>query len=206
MGENLENKDWRAEAPTLAGIAVREVFSVPDGYFNELNTQILSRVYLEELKSETSNQGFEVPELYFTGVAESIKTITYLETLKLKDQVYSVPENYFEESRAAIIAKTTGVVQKSKIVRLWHSKLLKYASAACFVIVAGLGVYFNQGSTVQRVSNTDIATEQMLFDIDEDVIIEHIAAPETNKIANDQAALENYILTNFSSADLTTEY
>ncbi len=206
MGENLENKNWKEEAPTLAEISVREVFSVPNGYFNDLNSQISSRIYLEKLKAEAANYGFEVPHLYFEGLVESIETKTLLETLKTTGQEYNVPVNYFKQSKAAIVAKTTGVGQKSKIVRLWHSKLLKYASAACFVIVAGLGVYFNQAPTVQHVNNADMATEQILFDIDEDVIIEHISAPEINKVSNDQTALENYILTNFSSADLTTNY
>lgn len=181
MGENLENKDWREEAPTLAGMPVKEVFSVPDGYFDDLGGTISSRIYLEQLKSAEGSDGLQVPA------------------------------DYFEKSKAAILANTSGNPahkQPSKIVKLWHSKLLKYASAACFVIVAGLGVYYNQENPVQEVNYVEVATEQMLFDIDEDVIIEHIeaTAAEQGKVSTDDAALENYILTNFSSADLTTDY
>ncbi|MHA4896658.1 hypothetical protein ACXZ1K_18055 [Pedobacter sp. PWIIR3] len=206
MGENLENKDWREEAPTLAGVPVSEGFSVPDGYFSTLDNRIRTSVYLEGLKTESADHSFGVPKGYFETLTERIEANALLESLKQEEEIFRVPADYFEQSRAAILSKTADTVEKSKIVRLWHSNLLKYASAACFVIVAGLGVYFNQETTVKNVNSTDIANEQMLFDIDEDVIIEHLTSPETNKVSNDQVALENYILTNFSSSDLTTDY
>lgn len=175
MGKNIENEEWREEAPTLSGLPVSRDFSVPTNYFGELSANIQAKASLENLKSITSDNAFEVPN------------------------------GYFDQMRSDIIAKTQ---TPSRIVKLWRSNVLKYASAACFVLVAGLGVYFNQEQPQQAVNYADIATEQMLFDIDEDVIIEHIQSSNTvpQQVSADQSNLENYILNNFSSTELTAEY
>jgi hypothetical protein len=155
-------------------------FTTPSNYFEELNEGIKARITVERLKSVAAEDG------------------------------YVVPAGYFENLQSAILAKTTGgqpVAAKPKIVRLWRSGILKYASAACFVIIAGAGVYFNMNhqSTVQKVAYADAADEQMLFDIDEDVIIEHIEAnyKDEQKPNTSEVALENYILNNYSQNDLS---
>jgi len=175
MGNNIENEEWREEAPTLSGLQKSGDFSVPLNYFEELSANIQAKAALENLKAIANENAFEVPD------------------------------GYFDQMRSDILAKTQA---PSRIIKLWHSNLLKYASAACFVLVAGLGVYFNQEQPQQAVNYADIATEQMLFDIDEDVIIEHIegANSVSQQVTADQADLENYILTNFSTTELTAEY
>jgi hypothetical protein len=174
MGKNLENEEWREEAPTLSGIPVRDVFSVPQNYFEELSASIEAKVSVENLRSLSGEDGF------------------------------SVPAGYFDQMRTEVLAKAKS---PSKVLKLWRSNILKYASAACFVLVAGLGVYFNQ-EPQQAVNYADIANEQMLFDIDEDVIIEHIQGVDVanQPLSSDQSDLENYILNNFSTTELTTEY
>ncbi|MES2826540.1 MAG: hypothetical protein V4687_00220 [Bacteroidota bacterium] len=213
MAENLENEDWRKEAPKLSGIPVREIFSVPEGYFEELTNKITSSVYLESLTNESLESGYSLPANYFDDLSGNIQTSAFLDSIKpsSESELYKVSDQYFEKSRLVILSKTIDAGKKPKILRLWQSDLLKYASAACFVIVAGFGVYFNQDNGVKATataSYSDAATEQMLFDIDEDVIIEHIqsTSPQAVSTSNDQAELETYILNNFSSADLTTEY
>jgi len=123
-------------------------------------------------------------------------------------EAFETPVNYFAQLQDAVIAQTSGVKKPSKIVRLWNSNVLKYASAACFLIVAGLGIYFNTNSVTPAPINNELAAEQMLFDIDEDVIIEHIEASalHDSQVSKTDAALENYILTNYSSNELTTDY
>jgi hypothetical protein len=174
MGKNLENEEWREEAPTLSGIPVRDVFSVPQNYFEELSASIEAKVSVENLRSLSGEDGF------------------------------SVPAGYFDQMRTEVLAKAKS---PSKVLKLWRSNILKYASAACFVLVAGLGVYFNQ-KPQQAVNYADIANEQMLFDIDEDVIIEHIQGVDvaSQPLSSEQSDLESYILNNFSTTELTTEY
>lgn len=175
MGKNLENEDWREEAPTLSGIPVKAVFAVPDNYFKQLSASIEAKIAVDKLKST------------------------------IADQPFAVPDGYFDRLQEDILAKTKA---PAKILQLWRSSVLKYASAACFVLVAGLGVYFNLEQPQQALSNAEIANEQMLFDIDEETIIEHLqnSTVATPPISSDQSDLENYILNNFSTTELTSEY
>lgn len=153
--------------------------------------------------------GFTTPSNYFEELNDSIKAKVFTERLKsaVPDDGYTVPEGYFEQLQSNILAKTTGQTQP-KIIRLWRSNLLKYASAACFIIIAAAGIYFNSNEhpAIQKASYADVATEQMLFDIDEEVIIEHIEAnfKDQQKPNASETALENYILNNYTQNDLTT--
>jgi hypothetical protein len=175
MGKNIENEEWREEAPTLSGIPVRDVFSVPPNYFEELSASIEAKVSMERLKALPAKDGF------------------------------SVPAGYFDQMRGEVLAKAKS---PSRVLKLWSSNIVKYASAACFVLVAGLGVYFNQEQPQQPLNSVEMANEQMLFDIDEDVIIEHIQGVDVaaQPLSSDQSDLENYILNNFSTTELTTAY
>ncbi|HKG07312.1 MAG TPA: hypothetical protein VKB19_12670 [Pedobacter sp.] len=173
MEENLEHSDW------MKGIK-ETGFTVPSGYFDDLNTGIKARISAERLRNVVQETG------------------------------YDVPDGYFEKLHTTILTKTTSQSvsdTKPKVVRLWRSNILKYASAACFLIVAGAGIYFNynQPATINGIGYTDAAAEQMLFDIDEEVIIEHIEANyrDEQKPTATEEALENYILNNYSQNDLT---
>lgn len=157
-------------------------FTTPSNYFEELNDRIRVKMAAERLRTAVPRDG------------------------------YSVPPNYFEHLQSKILAKTTSkpaaLKQQTKIARLWRSNVVKYASAACFVIIAGMSVYFNTNEQRATPNNnySDAATEQMLFDIDEEVIIEHIEANYENqqKTNAKEMALENYILNNYTQNDLTT--
>lgn len=153
--------------------------------------------------------GFTTPENYFAELTERINAKIFIEQMKAtapENNGYMVPEGYFENLTSAILAKTTNenALPQRKIVRLWHSKLLKYASAACFLLIAGTGLYFNIQQ--QPVNYADLTAEQMLYDIDEQVIIEHIEANQAThpKSSAADAELENYILNNYSQNDLVT--
>lgn len=157
-------------------------FTTPSNYFEELNDSIQVKMVTEKLRTAVSRDG------------------------------YTVPPNYFEQLQSNILARTAGKAtaskQQTKIAHLWRSNVLKYASAACFVIISGIGIYFNtnEQGTTQNKSYSDAATEQMLFDIDEEVIIEHIEAnyKDQQEPTAKETALENYILNNYSQNDLAT--
>jgi len=161
------------------------------------------------------NTGFTTPSNYFEGLTEGIQARLAEEKLKsvVTEGGFVAPEGYFTQLQADIISKTSGSSKakpEPKLIRLWHSKMLKYASAACFVIIAGIGtLYFNQQSdTGVSPMTEDMAMEQMLYDIDEEAIIEHI---ETNpeliqKATASELAMENYILSNYSQNDLETDF
>ena len=212
MNENIENNDWINEAPTLAAMGKRNPFAVPNGYFESVEEQVFSAIFFDGLKKKTNDNSFEVPQNYFEELTERIETrIRFAEMPKA--QPFAVPENYFDTLQSRINNKIAAEIPQktAKIIPLWRKNIVKYASAACFVLMASFGAYFYQNSTsvpVAKTPLTDLANEQLLYDIDESTIIEHLEAQNTTSSKTKSASdteMENYILSNFSSSDLTQE-
>lgn len=215
MNENIENNDWMNEAPALAAMGKRNPFSVPDGYFENCDEAIFSAVFLDELKQKTSDNNFEVPQNYFEELTERIEMHIALTEMPKAKNAFAVPENYFDtlQSRVADRIAASEPKKEARIIPLWRRNIVKYASAACFVLMASFGVYFYQNgstTTVQQVQSAEAINEQLLYDIDESTIIDHLEAENTttSTIKTTSASdteMENYILSNFSSNDLSQE-
>lgn len=213
MNENLENNDWKKDAPTLAAMVKRNPFTVPNNYFESAEEVTLSTSFLSGLKQKLSdNKGFDVPQNYFEDLTERIETNIRLSELPLQENTFVVPDGYFDTLQSRITAKIAAAEPKksAKIVPLWRSNIVKYASAACFVVMASVGAYFYQNNSpavpVAQTASADLPTDQLLYDIDESVIIEHLEAQNTATSKNISASdteMENYILSNFSSSELT---
>ena len=220
MKNDVENDEWKIEAPYLASLPVQNPFGVPELYFNSLTNTINNAVYTEKLKDAVPLSGFSVPDQYFSALKARIVIETgigILQSLPEKDG-NTIPDGYFQKLQANILARTieesaaetiavAPVKEKSNIIRLWHSDLLKYASAACFILVTAFGLYLNQQNFKQESALTEMANEQLLYDIDEQDIIEHIDTntPEIQKAAVKNEELETYILNNYSQSDLASE-
>lgn len=218
MTTDVENNEWKAEAPYIAGLPKVNPFGVPEQYFSTNLSSLNAQIYLAGLKTENQSQGFTVPENYF----EDLKDQIYFQTAgkhflndTLSQNGYNTPDNYFAKLQSNILAKTTEadvlvVVKETKIVRLWHSDLLKYASAACFILITAFGLYLNQQNFSQQSKtaemSTELANEQMLYDIDEQDIIDHVQGNnvEEQQPAASQAEIESYILNNYSQNDLSS--
>jgi hypothetical protein len=207
MENDLENSDWKNEAPYLAGLGVKSPFAVPEGYFEQLPERIHQAIYLENLRAELPEDGFKIPVNYFDELNTEIEA--KLAAGRLKEMVpnngFAVPGDYFNQLQTKIAEKTKN--KETKIVRLWHSKLLKYASAACFVLISATGIYFYPGNSSRQAASAELANEQMLYDIDENTIIEHI---QSNSLKAESPAvadsdLENYILSNYSQNDIASD-
>lgn len=214
MNENIENNDWINEAPALAAMAKRNPFSVPDRYFENCEEAIFSAVFLDGLKQKTNDNNFEVPQNYFDELTERIETRIDLEARPKSENAFAVPENYFDTLQSRITERIAATAPKkeARIIPLWRRNIVKYASAACFLLMASFGVYFYQNGstgTVQQVQSAEAANEQMLYDIDESTIIDHLEAQNTTQRTKTTSAsdteMENYILSNFSSNDLSQE-
>ncbi|MDQ0637979.1 negative regulator of sigma E activity [Pedobacter sp. W3I1] len=214
MNENIENNDWMNEAPALAAMGKRNPFAVPDGYFENGDEAIFSAIFLDGLKQKTSDNNFEVPQNYFEDLTERIQTRIALSELPKAEQSFTVPENYFDtlQSRIANRIAASEPRKEAKVIPLWRRNIVKYASAACFLLIASFGVYFYQNgstTTVQQAQSAEAINEQLLYDIDESTIIDHLEAQNTTSNTKTTSAsdteMENYILSNFSSNDLSQE-
>jgi len=214
MKHDIEDNEWKAEAPYLASLQKKNPFSVPEQYFNALPEMIHNAVYVDDLRETVPVSGFIVPEQYFDILqgcilAENEENI--LQHLP-KSEGFHIPDLYFQKLQAGILEKTTGteadspVKQQPKLIRLWHNDLIKYASAACFILVTAFGLYLNQQNFNTENKAADIANEQMLYDLNEQDIIDHIDGNNAD-IQNDNTAkadLETYILNNYSQSDLSS--
>jgi len=183
-------------------------FTVPDNYFVSLQDRIQfattdDTVSISEplLDKFPVNAGYSTPEQYF----QKLQLRILAQTVELEQPVAIIPS--LNNAITPNLEKEIKPKAESKIVRLWHSGLLKYASAACFIVVAAFGIYLNQQNFSQESTSVEIANEQMLYDIDEQDIIDHVEGnvidePKT-KMTN--AELETYILNNYSQNDLSSE-
>lgn len=165
-------------SPLIAGIEKVNVFSVPDGYFNDLDEVILAGikehdiVFMNGIKNETF---FEAPNGYFENLADNIlakikkqQTENASDELrKLSPMLYSIqnektleaPAGYFESLAVNILAKVRP--QHAKIVTIHKRRtILKYAAAAMITGSMALGIY----KFIQKPghNNPDVAAVALL--------------------------------------------
>lgn len=196
-----ENMEWENEAPQLAKLKKSNPFTVPSNYFEGLEERINQSVFISALQKNEA-AGFTVPANYFDTLEQQIKSRVSLEQFKNNSQEsFAVPSGYFEKLQANITAQTIG---KKKTTKLWHQPLFKYAVAACLVIASTTGWFANEHYQNKELRKTELAKEQMLYDIDESVIMEYMQEAQNAKTASfTESEMENYILDNFSTNDLS---
>jgi hypothetical protein len=199
-----ENMEWEKEAPQLAGLPRTTPYSVPDNYFNNLQTHINQAVFVASL-TQKENQGFTVPLNYFEDLANQIESKITVENINslVKKEGFNTPVNYFENLQSNILSKTSRANPKPKVFRLWGSDLIKYASAACFIVLTASYLYINQQSSLQPTTSLDLGNEQVLYDIDEHTILEHLKESQTATNSVSDTEMESYILDNFTTSDLS---
>lgn len=195
-----ENMEWENEAPHLAKLKKSNSFTVPTNYFEELGERINQSVFISSLK-KNEHLGFHTPANYFETLEEKITSRVALEHLhNKKNQGFTVPAGYFNNLQQRIATKTTGT---QKTIKLWQQPLLKYAIAASFVVMATTAWFTNQRYNEKQLRKTELAKEQLLYDIDESVILEYIQENQNVKTVNmTDGEMEHYILENFSTNEL----
>ncbi|MGN6246712.1 MAG: hypothetical protein ACTHNG_00065 [Ginsengibacter sp.] len=140
--------ELRNLSPLLADMEKVNVFSVPEGYFLDLDEKIATTVFLQVDKKENFQK---VPEGYFDSLSDKIlsriknkeeeetvdseiKSISPALHYLRQEAVFSVPEGYFEELSDNILNKikrqNAKIVPLNKVAKWW-----KYAAAA---VVAGV--------------------------------------------------------------------
>jgi hypothetical protein len=114
-------------------------FTIPEGYFDELAGNIQSRIAVEEALDKEAT-GFAVPEGYFDNLEQQIQSRIFVEeALEAQPAGFEVPEGYFDNLPASILAKTT-IGQKPErrgIVRQLFSPMT-FKYAAAACLVLGI--------------------------------------------------------------------
>jgi len=193
--------EWELEAPLLAALPRLTPYRVPDNYFNDLTAQLNSTAFLNSL-SQTDGHGFSIPANYFEELTAQVKSRVAVE--QFKSIGFSTPANYFDQLQAKILAQTVESTSAPKVIRFWQTDLMRYAAAACFIILTASGLYLKEQQTIKATRSTELASETLLYDIDESVIIEHLQESQTaTNTSASQAEMESYILDHYSSNDLS---
>jgi hypothetical protein len=217
MDEKLENNEWMNEAPFLAKLPRTNPFATPPGYFEGLQENINRAVYFEKLKEESKGMDMHVPEGYFDELQDRLYNRIAEEELRaqVQEDGFAVPEGYFDNLSSRILSQINEAPKtekRSQIFKLWHSKAMKYSTAACIVIISAVGLYINQqqnysnAAVPAQVSKATIQ-EQALYDIDEQVIIDQMQTGNSQQAANTTATgseMEDYILNNYSQSDIAS--
>lgn len=99
----MDNKEWLNEHETLKKVNSGNPFTVPAGYFDELQQRITSSVFLEGL---TPQAGFSIPEGYFNELENNIQSRINIEAaLQHSKGDFTVPDNYFDDMQGQIAAR-----------------------------------------------------------------------------------------------------
>lgn len=149
----------------LADVSNRNVFSVPDGYFDVLSRDILLAVQQPSMQFEDKSR---IPAGYFDGLAGSIMdkikagmaddegTVLHKDLKNIN--VYRVPTGYFDTLAAGIINK---LQPPAKVVVMQkRSSFFRYAAAAVitgFIGLSVISIFDKKGETDSIRSNTEIA-------------------------------------------------
>jgi hypothetical protein len=163
-------------SPALAAMERVNVFQVPDDYCNELDKRICTSVFLHQ---DEKNMDLKVPDGYFEGLSNRIllkikntfsdSTVTEINNVKREIEsispllfslneknVFTVPDNYFENFNDVISSKLNN--SKAKIFSInKERKWWKYAAAAVItggVLIGALQIFNNQS----RQDNNQLMT------------------------------------------------
>jgi hypothetical protein len=187
-------------------IGITQPYTVPDNYFDQLPAIVTDKV-LVGIVAEGST--YTVANTYFTNLANTIvQRIQYenelhtiaptLASLK-KNNVFTTPENYFEQELIAV-----PIQQPTIVVPIYKKWIGKLAIAASFVAVIALGgiLFFNKPTVAP---NVQLALQQ----VDEDAMIQylntdHIALVNEVNVLDDLESNTHNSLPNISEADLNT--
>ena len=155
---NEENKileELREISSILASVEKKNVFTVPENYFENLAEKISLHTFLHETKKSQAENLQSVPAGYFDTLSSEILTkikreeeenaeeSTLLSSLKDKN-VFTVPEGYFDNLSENIISKIDRPA--AKVIPISSAKSWwKYAAAAVVtgvIVVSSLQIFY----------------------------------------------------------------
>lgn len=136
---------------------------VPEGYFDQLSERIATKVAEQRLKETITEPGFIVPEGYF----EHSEALLLLQQ-KLADQAnesgFTVPTAYFETLQNETIRRTN---QRDNVPirKIDRPRWIAYAAAACIAITVGVFGVSKRSAENQTVTSDHLASvsDQEIF-------------------------------------------
>lgn len=163
MNEKLNiQSELESLSPLLKKIGNKNVFSVPEGYFNEIPAQVLQQLhtlpgaFLPNIQTRPQ----DVPAGYFEELAgkilERVKKEEETSAILMnigRDNVFTVPEGYFDNLATAVLAQ---IPRRAKVISLHPLRsAFRYAVAAALTGLLGLSIFFMVQKNTPRTSGVD---------------------------------------------------
>jgi hypothetical protein len=180
-------QELRDLGSSLAGLSAQNTYSVPEGYFDRLAQQVLSRIRATEAATAAEELGhlspllsrlpktmpYSVPAGYFEGLEstlvsvamygeqdakEELENISPLLSSLKKEMPYSVPAGYFDTISAPVAANQS----TAKVVSMGGSrKWFRYAAAAVVTgVISILGFLYLSNNNSGSTTGTSVARIQ----------------------------------------------
>lgn len=148
-------KELNEISPFLAGIPRRNVFSVPEKYFDSLAEDIREGILTQGLHENVNQHKTQkVPEGYFDGLSSQIfqkikelpeeKNRLTFDLMRIvgNDNIFTVPNNYFEELPSQILGRIkSDEASPAKVVSIGKG-WMRYAAAAMVAAIVLVTSFF----------------------------------------------------------------
>lgn len=199
MEQNADiSKELRELSDLVSDLGKKNVYRVPEGYFETLPGQILEKVY------KNAGPGYNADE-------EIMAISPLLAGLKNK-QAFSVPDGYFEQLAGAVSAEVTNKPAPLFNIGPVNKKWIRYAAAAIITGTIGISAFLftNRHSSVSEetvAQNTPPAAGSGLKDISDAVLSDYLADMPGNQstvVDSADAAFYNTAFTDISDKDLAS--
>ena len=184
----------------VGNVGNTNIYTVPANYFDILSTEILAKIKLEILLKEGNVNPYSTSNGYFNGLAENIlakakvsNTINNEVTDELKEiaptlntitkqEVYTLPNGYFENINTSIPTK-----QPSKVVMFGKSRKWFLYSAAALVV----GILAFGGIKYMQANNNTVVYEKIVEKTSNEEIQQYLEMHPATEIASTHTNAED---------------
>jgi hypothetical protein len=185
------DREWKKDAPTLAGMQRHNPFTVPLAYFESLSKKMHSNKIIESARFK-NEQEFPIPGNYFNELSHRIESKIALENIiEIQPSIgFSLPKDYFYELSHKIEGKIKlqTELKKKKTLAFWIS----YSAAACITMIIGSVIYFNINThdinrDLSNISDQEIINYLKIYSTvgDNQYIIDNLSADGLQQVSND---------------------
>lgn len=172
-------------SPVIAGLEKVNVFSVPQGYFEYLSTDVMTGIEIEMGLQNNTSSAENIPLGYFDSLAETVlqkikaqyseDALAELRALSpmlysiQNENIYTVPGGYFENLVADVLDKVLPTQTKVVVMKKRSSVFLKYAVAAVFTGIMALGVFKFTGTPAKTELPDYVAQGLKIQNVDDEL-------------------------------------
>ena len=155
-------------------------FSLPDGYFENLEEKIMSRIWLQSLGYESA--GLEINKDYFDSLPDLIMSRISIGEASNIESGFTVPDGYFNQNTEKILQNDKIVNAKPRKVVFKYQTLMRIAAVAACLIIGIVFILRNQANSVNfdkgmnELSASEISNKLQQDEVDEAIIIPYLDA------------------------------